>query len=155
MIFPQGKKKVVATHSRQGSSAQQQQMDKVVEEYRDIFASPTRVPLHYHVNHSIDLTLAQRAKYFSKIDLKSFYHQVPIEHSDVWKTAFKSKEGLFEWLFMPFGLTNAPTTFMRLMDNILQPFTNVFMVAYSDDILIFNESWEEHLQHIQKVLQTL
>ena len=59
------------------------------------------------------------AKYFSKIDLKSGYHQVPIEHTDVWKTAFKSKEGIFEWLVVTFGLTNAPTTFMRMMDDIM------------------------------------
>jgi hypothetical protein len=59
------------------------------------------------------------AKYFSKIDLKSVYHQVPIEHKDVWKTAFKSKEGLFEWLGIPFGLKNAPTNFMRMMDDML------------------------------------
>jgi len=94
-------------------------------------------------------------KYFNKIDLKSGYHQVPIEPIDVWNTSFKSKEGIFEWLVMPFRLKNAPTTFMSLMDDILHPFTNSFAVVYLDDILIFNKSWEEHLQHIQQVLQAL
>jgi hypothetical protein len=88
-------------------------------------------------------------KYFSKIDLKSSYHQVPIEHTCVWKTAFNSKEVLFEWLVMPFGLTNAPTNFMRMMDDILWPFTNSFVVVYLDDILIYNKNWAEHLHHIQ------
>ena len=77
-------------------------------------------------------------KYFSKIDLKSEYHQVPIEPYDVCKTSFKSKEGLFKWLVMPFRLKNSPTTFMRLMEDILRPLTNSFVVVYLDDILIFN-----------------
>jgi hypothetical protein len=72
----------------------------------------------------------------------------------VWKNAFKYKEGLFEWLVMPFGLTNAPATFMRLMDGIQWPFTNSFVVVYLYDILIFSQTWEEHLHHIRQVLQT-
>jgi len=77
-------------------------------------------------------------KYFSKIDLKSEYHKVLIEPSDVWKTTLKAKEGLFECLFMPFGFKNAPETFMRLMDDILWSFTNSFAVVYLGDILIFS-----------------
>ena len=56
---------------------------------------------------------------------------------------------------MPFGLTNAPTTFMRLMDDVLRPFTNSFVLIYLDDILIFSRTWEEHMQHIQQVFSTL
>ena len=61
----------------------------------------------------------KREKYFSKIELKYGYHKIPIEPSNVWNTAFKAKEGLFEWLVMPYGLNTAPKTFIRLMDDIL------------------------------------
>ena len=88
------------------------------------------------------------AKYFSKIDLKFGYHHIPIKPSDVWNISFNAKKGPFKWLVMPFRLTNSPTTFMRLMDNILWPFTNSFVVVYLDDILIFSQTWEEHLHHI-------
>ena len=225
VIHSKNKQKIVATSrvSAADFSTQQKQVDKVMEEYSNIFSSPTEVPLNFQVNQHIDLTpstlfpngpvyrrslleneeikrqiqellhkghirpssspcgspivLVQKkdgtwrlcidyralnkitvrnrypipriddlldqltgAKYFSKIDLKSGYHQVSIEQTDVWKTAFKSKEGLFEWLVMTFGLINAPATFMRMMD---------------DDILIYSKTWAEHLQHIQQVLHTL
>jgi hypothetical protein len=87
--------------------------------------------------------------------MKFGYHEVPIEPTDVRNKTFKSKEGLYEWIVMPFGLTNSPTTFMRLMDDVLRPFNNSFVVVYLDDILIFNKMWEERMHHIHKVLSTL
>ena len=94
-------------------------------------------------------------KFFMKLDLKSGYHHIPIEHTDVWKTYFKTKERLFEWLFIPFNLTNAPATFMRYMDDLLQPFIGKLYIVYLDDILIFSRSWEEYVKKIQQVFDTL
>eukprot|EP00253_Pinus_taeda_P025542 PITA_25542 len=93
--------------------------------------------------------------YFTKLDLPSGYHQVKIAKQDVWKTTFKTKQVLFEWMLMPIGFCNTPTTFIQVMNDIVQPFIDDFVLVYLDDILVFSKSWSEHVCHVKKVLDVL
>jgi len=95
------------------------------------------------------------AQVFSKMDLKTGYHQIRIRPEDVEKTAFNTKYGQFEFLVMPMGLCNAPATFQTLMNHIFRDYMDDFVVVYIDDILIFSRNTEDHYKHLDIVLQRL
>ncbi|GBG59617.1 hypothetical protein CBR_g49882 [Chara braunii] len=95
------------------------------------------------------------AQFFSKLDLKSGYHQLQIRKEDRYKTAFKTRYGHFEWLVMPFGLTNAPTTFQAAMTTEFRHMLDRFVLIYLDDILVYSRSLDEHVEHLRTVSERL
>ena len=123
-------------------------------DYRDLnnITIKNKYPLP-HINQLIDRL--SNAKWFSKLDLANGYHQIRVDPAHVHKTAFTTRYGMFEWLVLPFGLTNAPSIFMQLMQEVLAPFLDTFVVVYLDDILIYSTTLEAHVNHVHQVLQTL
>ena len=124
---------------------------RICVDYR--FLNDVTIKNKYPFPHIEDLFDQMRgAKVFSKIDLRSGYHQMKIRLSDIPKTAFTTRYGLYEYTVMSFGLTNAPAYFMYLMNKMFMEYLDKFVVVFIDDILIYSKNEEEHEEHSRLVL---
>ena len=95
------------------------------------------------------------AKVYSALDLSQGFHQLRLKDHDSYKTSFVTQFGQWEWLVLPFGLSSGPSSFQRLLNHILKPHVNSFVLVYLDDVLIFSDTLDEHLDHISTVLTLL
>ena len=97
----------------------------------------------------------QGKKWFTKFDIPGAFNRIRMKKGDEWKTAFRTRQGLYEYLVMPFGLTNAPATFQAFIDNVLAEYLDEFVLVYIDDILVYSDTFEEHVEQVRKVLKKL
>ncbi|CAM8963050.1 unnamed protein product [Rhodiola kirilowii] len=104
---------------------------------------------------SSPVLLLHEAKWFSKLDLRAGYHQILLDATDVYKTAFRTHDAHYEFLVMPFGLTNAPSTFQAAMNNLLRPLLRKCVLVFMDDIFVYSRSWEDHMNDLDTVLEML
>ncbi|KAI3808815.1 hypothetical protein L1987_24776 [Smallanthus sonchifolius] len=126
----------------------------VVAEFPDVFPDElSGIPPKE--KWSSELILYPGARCFSKIDLRSGYHQLKVQEEDIPKTAFRTRYGHYEFTVMPFGLTNSPASFMDMMNRVYKPYLDKFVIVFIDDILIYSKSIEDHANHLRILLKLL
>ncbi|GJX32362.1 putative retrotransposon gag domain, aspartic peptidase domain protein [Tanacetum coccineum] len=157
-------------------------IERVLDEFKDVMPKelPKKLPPRREVDHTIKLETDYRAlnkvtiknkypipliadlfdqlgkaRYFTKLDLRSGYYQVRISEGDEAKTMCVTRYGSYKFLVMPFGLTNAPATFCTLMNKLFHPFLDKFLVVYLDDTVVYSHTLKEHVSHLKQVFQVL
>lgn len=128
--------------------------DRVCVDYRGLNEITVKNSYPLPLIHELQDRL-QGAQWFTAFDIPGAYNRIRIKEGEEWKTAFRTRFGLFEYLVMPFGLTNAPATFQAYINNVLRKYLDHFVVVYLDDILVYSKTYEDHVQHVRKVLQAL
>ncbi|GJS84223.1 putative reverse transcriptase domain-containing protein [Tanacetum coccineum] len=133
-----------------------EELSRQLKELQDKELNKLTVKIRYPLPRIDDLfDQLQGSQFFSKIDLRSGYHQLRVHEDDIPKTTFRTRYGHFEFTVLPFGLTNAPVVFMDLMNRVCRPYLDKFVIVFIDDILIYSKTQEEQVEHLRLVLGLL